>query len=103
MPRDILELPAPAADDRIAYSTEPLHFGDVRIPRGRGPHPILIFIHGGFWRARYALDYAGHLCAALADAGVATWNLEYRRVGDPGGGWPGTLNDVLRGTQFVFE
>lgn len=103
MPRDILELTAPAADERIYYGPEPLQFGDLRLPAGAGPYPVLIFIHGGFWRARYTLDHAGHLCAALAQEGIATWNLEYRRVGDAGGGWSGTLDDVLRGTRFIEQ
>ncbi len=55
---------------------------------------MVFFIHGGYWRAKYDLTYAGHLCAALAKTGVASWNVEYRRVGNPGGGWPGTFEDV---------
>lgn len=101
MPRDILDLAAPSADERIAYGPHPLHFGDLRLPSRGGPHPVLIFVHGGFWRARYTLDHAGHLCAAMALQGIATWNLEYRRAGDEGGGWPGTLEDVVEGVQFV--
>ncbi|HLJ50783.1 MAG TPA: alpha/beta hydrolase [Bryobacteraceae bacterium] len=103
MPRDILEIPPPPADKRISYGQLPLHFGDLRLPSGSGPHPLLIFIHGGFWRARYNLDYAGHLSAAVTAAGVATWNLEYRRAGDVGGGWPGTCEDVLRGVLHVRQ
>jgi acetyl esterase/lipase len=99
----ILDIPAPAADRRIPYGPEALHFGDLRLPAGAGPHPLLIFIHGGFWRARRSLDYAGHLCAALAERGFATWNIEYRRVGNPGGGFPGTLDDVLLAFRFVEE
>jgi acetyl esterase/lipase len=61
-------------------------------------------IHGGFWRAQYDLQHIGHVCAALTDqCGVVTWSLEYRRVGQPGGGWPGTLLDVAAGTRFVTE
>jgi len=100
---DILEIPAPAAGRRIPYGTEALHFGDLRFPAGGGPQPLVIFIHGGFWRARRNLEYAGHLCAALVDRGVATWSIEYRRVGDPGGGFPGTLDDVLLACRFVEE
>jgi len=52
-------------------------------------------LHGGSWKATYSLVHAGHLCVALRDAGIPTFNVEYRRVGDPGGGWPGSLQDVL--------
>jgi len=63
----------------------------------------VINIHGGYWRAKYKLDHAGHLCAALAAKGVATANLEYRRVGDDGGAWPGTFADVRSAYQFLVQ
>ena len=92
--RDILELAAPPADYRLPYGPDPLHFGDLRLPAGPGPHPLAIVVHGGFWRSLYNLEYFGHACAALAARGIATWNIEYRRIGNPGGGWPGTFQDV---------
>jgi len=101
--QDILTLPPPKADARIPYGKDPLQFGDLRVPSGPGPHPLVIFIHGGFWRAAYNLDHAGHLCAALTRAGAATWNIEYRRIGDPGGGWPGTLEDVLHASEHLVR
>jgi len=101
--QDILTLPAPKANARIPYGKDPLQFGDLRLPTGAGPHPVVIFIHGGFWRAAYNLDHAGHLCAALARAGAATWNVEYRRIGDAGGGWPGTLEDVLHAAEHLVR
>jgi len=101
MSQDILRLPAPKADARIAYGKDPLQFGDLRLPSGAGPHPTVLFIHGGFWSSAYNLDHAGHLCAALAKAGAATWNIEYRRVGNIGGGWPGTLDDVLHAAEYL--
>jgi acetyl esterase/lipase len=58
-------------------------------------------IHGGFWRAKYGLEHAGHLCAALTKTGIATWNVEYRRVGNAGGGWPGSFEDVASGFRFL--
>ena len=103
MGREILDLPAPAADARLHYGPHPLQFGDLRVPPGPGPHPVAIVIHGGFWRAKYNLDHAGHLCAALTKAGIATWNLEYRRIGNPGGGWPGTFLDVAIGADHVRD
>lgn len=94
--------PSPA-DQRIPYGSDPLQFGDLRLPGGPGPYPCAIAIHGGFWRNRYDLAHLGHLCAALTDSGIATWNIEYRRLGDPGGGWPGTFQDVALAARFLFD
>lgn len=103
MSTSILEREAPAAMRRISYGADPLQFADLRLPDGAGPHPCVVAIHGGFWRNRYTLDHLGHFCAALADAGVATWSLEYRRVGDRDGGWPGTFRDVAAGAAHLFR
>ena len=97
----ILTRPPPPANHRFSYGSNPYQFGDLRIPEGDGPHPVLAFIHGGFWRASYDLEHSGHLCAALAATGIATWNIEYRRLGNLGGGWPGTFRDVARGIKFL--
>ncbi len=99
----ILSLPPPPADVRIAYGAGPSNFGDLRMPQAAGPAPVVAFIHGGFWRARYDLEHAGHLCAALTANGIATWNIEYRRLAEPGGGWPGTFLDVARGVNHLRE
>jgi len=56
-----------------------------------------VYIHGGFWRAKYDLSHANPFCAALAERGIVTANLEYRRVGQPGGAWPGTFEDIVAG------
>ncbi len=101
MGRDILDAPAPPADARLHYGPDPFQFGDLRLPAGAGPHPVAIVLHGGFWRAKYGLEYIGHLCAALTRAGIATWNLEYRRLGNPGGGWPQTFLDVALGADHL--
>jgi acetyl esterase/lipase len=65
--------------------------------------PVVMFVHGGWWKAAYDLEYAGHLCEALRKKGVATWSIEYRRVGDDGGGWPGTFQDVAAGYEYLAE
>jgi acetyl esterase/lipase len=100
---DILERPPPPADHRVAYGSHPDQFGELRLPPGTDPHPVVICLHGGFWRKQYDLTHLGHLCAALTRVGFATWNLEYRRVGEKGGGYPGTMQDVARGTDFLPE
>lgn len=63
--------------------------------------PVMVFLHGGWWKSQYSLDYGGHLCAALLADGIASWSIEYRRVGEPGGGWPGTFADVAAGYDFL--
>jgi len=100
---DILSLAPPRADARVAYGSDRNQFVDLRVPTGAGSHGLAIIIHGGFWRAKYDLRYAGHLCAALAAKGIATANLEYRRVGNAGGGWPGTFADVRAAYQFLLQ
>jgi acetyl esterase/lipase len=101
MGRDILDASAPPADVRLHYGADPFQFGDLRLPAGRGPHPVAIVLHGGFWRAKYGLEYMGHLCAAFSRTGIATWNLEYRRLGNPGGGWPQTFLDAALGADHL--
>jgi acetyl esterase/lipase len=63
----------------------------------------LFVIHGGFWQSAYDLSHIGHLCAALTPKGIITCNLEYRRLGDSGGGWPGTFQDVSLATDHILE
>lgn len=86
---------------RLRYGQAPEQFGDLYVPAVSGRLPALVFVHGGYWRARYDLEHADPLCQALARAGMAVWNVEYRRVGNPGGGWPGTFADVLAGLEHV--
>jgi acetyl esterase/lipase len=91
----------PAADVRVWYGTDSLMFGDLRIPPGVPRPPLVVVIHGGCWRAENDLRHASHLSAALRDVGIATWTIEYRRVGNPGGGWPGTLQDIVAAVNHV--
>lgn len=99
----ILSAAPPPPDARIAYGSAPQQFGELRIPKGKQAVPLLMFIHGGYWRARYDLTHAGHLCAAIAAAGIATWNIEYRRVGNPGGGWPGSFEDIAAAHDYALR
>lgn len=98
---EALALPQPAADHRLAYGPKPLQFGELRLPEGKGPFPVAIVLHGGCWLAAYDLGYVAGLAEELAQEGIATWSVEYRRVGDEGGGWPGTFHDVAAGADHV--
>lgn len=103
MSDDILSLTPPPSDARVAYGSDANQFLDLRMPKASGPHPVAICIHGGYWRARYDLEYLGHLCATLTAKGVATANVEYRRVGHVGGGWPGTFEDIRTAYRFLVQ
>lgn len=86
---------------KLFYGSAPLQFGELYLPEGPGPHPVVILIHGGFWRAAYDLTLMTGLAKNLARQGIAAWNIEYRRVGDLGGGWPGTLLDVAQAADYL--
>jgi acetyl esterase/lipase len=107
---DILSLPPPAADLRVRYGPEPEQFADLRFARDRKTAPLAINIHGGFWRQRYDLTHAGHLCAVLAARGINTANLEYRRVCSPAPGtapressWTLSLDDVRAAYAYLVQ
>ena len=84
-----------------AYGPGADRFGELWRPGREGPWPVVALLHGGFWRASRTLELMRPLAADLAGRGLAAWNLEYRRVGQPGGGWPGTLQDVAAGLDHL--
>jgi acetyl esterase/lipase len=98
---DVAALTAPAPQHRIAYGPGPLQFGHLRLPTRPWPHPVVILIHGGCWLKQYDIAHLAALEHAIATAGYAVWSLEYRRVGDDGGGWPGTFQDIARGADHL--
>ncbi|MEW8026929.1 MAG: alpha/beta hydrolase [Candidatus Thiodiazotropha sp.] len=100
---DLLTRSHPPFTELLYYGKHPSQFGELRIPELSGPHPLIIAIHGGWWRSSHGLETQAHQCAALMHAGFATWNIEYRRLGEDGGGWPGTLLDVSAAIDFVAE
>ena len=108
-PLELATAAVPAGAQRIAYGSDPQQFGELRVPATRGPHPLAIVIHGGCWvetlasmdARAVAIDNMRPLAAALTAAGIATWNIEYRRLGNAGGGWPGTFLDVARAADHV--
>jgi acetyl esterase/lipase len=98
-------LPDGLPDRRIRYAADsPVQHGDLRLPRGPAPsagYAVAVVIHGGAWHADWTSDYTGPFAEALTAAGIATWNIEFRRFGNRGGGYPGTFTDVGRATDFL--
>lgn len=106
----VLALALPAAADGplaptvLRYGADDLRKGELRLPPGSGPFPVAVVIHGGCWMAKMdSLKGTAPLADALAQRGIATWNIEYRRLGNPGGGWPGTFEDVAAGVDHLRE
>lgn len=107
MPAATTWLPETQPDARIRYGSEsPVQFADLRLPAGPAPEagfPVVVFVHGGAWRAEYGTDYTAAFVERLTRAGLATWDLEFRRLGNAGGGYPGTFRDVAAGTDHLRE
>jgi acetyl esterase/lipase len=97
----VAALHAPPPQHTLSYGPSPQQFGHLRLPKGAGPFPVVIFVHGGCYLSQYSIAHAGAVEQALADLNYAVWSLEYRRVGDPGGGWPGTFQDLGSGADHL--
>src|SRR5258708_26809052 len=97
-PTDSDELKGQSLSDastiHLAYGAELFQFGELYLPDNAGPHPVVILIHGGYWRARYGLELMTGLAEDLAAPRVPAWDIEYRSVGNPGGGRAGNFLDV---------
>jgi acetyl esterase/lipase len=89
----------------VRYGTHPSQYGVLHLPDTPGPWPVAVVVHGGFWRGRYGAELGTPLAEDLAAAGVAAWNLEYRRLGSDrrtgGGGWPNSCLDVAAGVDLL--
>jgi len=101
---DLLGRPMPAPTQRIAYGPGPMQFGELWLPAGKGPFPVVLMVHGGCWLTSVAkLTIMNWAAEDLRQQGVAVWNIEYRGVDRPGGGYPGTFQDVAAGADALAE
>jgi acetyl esterase/lipase len=100
-PRDVLTRPAPPASLEVRYGEHDDQVVEVWLPPASSNAPLVIFVHGGFWRAQWDRSHAKPLAADLARRGYPVALVEYRRVGQPGGGWPGTFADIAAAVAAV--
>lgn len=93
----------PPADTTVALHVEGRELlAELRVPTGPGPHPLAIVIHGGCWMTKFAdARYMRPMAEALRQAGIATFNISYRRADETGGAWPGMFLDVVAATALV--
>jgi acetyl esterase/lipase len=79
----------------VRYGEHPDQIANLHAPaREGGPWPAIVLVHGGYWRERFDRTTLTPVACDLAARGYLAWNVEYRRVGQEGGGWPGTFDDV---------
>jgi acetyl esterase/lipase len=110
--RDVVRLEARIAlsllrrGSRHRFGTDPSQVADLHLPRGPGPHPVAVVLHGGYWQTRHGRIVTRPIALDLAARGWAAWNLEYRRLGTGrggGGGWPMTFEDVAVGIDALAD
>ncbi|GAC14212.1 hypothetical protein GLIP_1578 [Aliiglaciecola lipolytica E3] len=104
--RQVLEAEFNVADKTLSYGTDKLQFGKLWLPAKQNTKenfPLVIFIHGGCWLNAFSIEHSYPLTSALAKNGAMVWSLEYRRTGDNGGGWPGTLEDIVLGIEYILK
>lgn len=101
---DLTSRPRPTADASLSYGPDSLQTVDIWLPAGRRPFLTVLMVHGGCWQSSIAdrtlMDWAAR---DLSDHGFAVWNIDYRGVDRPGGGYPGTFNDVAAAADLLVR
>ncbi|MDB5686977.1 MAG: hypothetical protein JWR77_1566, partial [Rhizorhabdus sp.] len=92
----------PKPDAIVAYGADPLQHVELWLPKSPGQHPVVLMIHGGCWQTEIAkADIMNWIADDLRKRGIAVWNIEYRGVDRPGGGYPGTFRDVAQAADAL--
>jgi len=98
----VLRGPAPSAT--YTYGEAPSQYAELFLPPGKGPFPVAVLVHGGCWTREFGgIVQLRNLAGALAARGIASWNVEYRRVDEPGGGYPGTYQDINAALDLLAD
>lgn len=99
---DLISRPKPKADAQISYGSDPLQHVDLWLPKGPLPHPVVLMVHGGCWQTHIAdATLMNYIADDLRSRGIAVWNIEYRGVDKPGGGYPGTFEDAAAAADLL--
>jgi acetyl esterase/lipase len=100
-PAELMKWPAlltrerPEPNETIAYGDQAMQRVDLWLPKGKGPHPTVLMVHGGCWQTEIAdRRIMNWIADDLRKRGIAVWNIDYRGVDREGGGYPGTFLDA---------
>jgi acetyl esterase/lipase len=101
---DLLERPRPEPDATIPYGESWLQVADLWLPASPAPHPTVLMVHGGCWQTQVAdRRIMNWIAADLKARGIAVWNIDYRGVDRPGGGYPGTFQDAAAAADSLRD
>lgn len=100
-PREFIELDPVPSDECVAYGTDVMNAAEFYLPAAAWHEMWVLAVHGGFWHNLRTRTHMSRLCRALTREGIGCCSISYRRVGDKGGGWPGTFDDVLAAADFL--
>ena len=101
---DLLGRPRPQPTATVRYGPAALQVADVWAPDGPGPHPTVLMVHGGCWQTEIAdRRIMNWIADDLRRRGIAVWNIDYRGVDRPGGGYPGTFEDAAAAADALRE
>ncbi|THD80695.1 MAG: alpha/beta hydrolase [Phenylobacterium sp.] len=96
--------PRKTPDAVVRYGPAPAQVAELFLPKGKGPHPVVVLLHGGCFLKEYeGLAQTSGIAADLAQRGYAVWNLDYRKLGEAGAGYPGTFQDVATGVDRLRQ
>lgn len=99
---DYMTLSGQPPSQHIAYGAAPSQYVELFEPPGDGPFPVVFLVHGGCWIKQYGgIVQMRNVAGALAAEGIAVWNVEYRRVDETGGGYPGTFQDMIAAVDLL--
>lgn len=99
---DVLQLPFGDVAQEQAYASS-VQNTVVNIRGSSSSLGVITLIHGGCWSNAYDRNHTLPMAEALSTLGYDVWVPEYRRVGDEGGGWPGSLEDIIAAVEFVTD
>jgi acetyl esterase/lipase len=100
----VLALPYSEEAALLRYGEHPAQLISLTLPeQAAGPAPVVVLVHGGCWLNAFNAGHTRAMATALSQAGFAVWSVEYRRLGDEGGGWPGSLDDITAALALLAE